>query len=445
MATKHTSESSSLQTSDAKPQKTSDTMAKPEPISRSATEASESLPNTHANQNSNNLITTSLIVLIVFLLFIMLMLSISGKSSRSAGGNHGLTALELNNQQLRNQANTERLKNNLPPLPPSSHSAFTTAQRLSKDANSLASLASNWEAELQAKNATIAELQAQMTSRDETTKQLYRQISTLTEKSNQATEVADQLIRLSEELEFANNQIENYRIQFSELQARPSNDEVANLKKQLNESLSKSSKLQSKIDELEKAGSGENTNENYDLALSEIEVLRGDNRKQRHEIQRLRAELDHASLFVQSHKDLPALAAKLLNKLNNLEGANLEQLTAAYEDIRNTTNAEIIHRQTFDKGSSQISFDREKIIEDILNKRQDKNRLFLVIGYASTSGDQTSNRELSAKQATTVASLVKLLKADSQQVKAVHLGETKRFSADTELENQICEIWEIKI
>lgn len=68
-----------------------------------------------------------------------------------------------------------------------------------------------------------------------------------------------------------------------------------------------------------------------------------------------------------------------------------------------------------------------------------------MIGYASTSGDQTSNRQLSAKQATTVASLVKLLKADSQQVKAVHLGETKRFSADTELENQICEIWEIKI
>ena len=98
MATKHTSESSPLQASDAKPQKTSDTMAGPEPISLPATEASESLPNTHANQNSNNLITTSLIVLIVFLLFIMLMLSISGKSSRSAGGNHGLTALEQNNE-----------------------------------------------------------------------------------------------------------------------------------------------------------------------------------------------------------------------------------------------------------------------------------------------------------------------------------------------------------
>ncbi|MGB2403316.1 MAG: OmpA family protein [Akkermansiaceae bacterium] len=445
METKNTSESSPLQASDVKSQKTSDTAAIPESIAQPATGASESLPNTHTNQNSNNLITTSLIVLIVFLLFIMLMLSISGKSSRHAGGDHGLTALELNNQQLRNQANTERLKNNLPPLPPSSHSAFTTAKRLSEDASSLALLASSWEAELQAKNTTITELQAQMASRDDTTRQLYQQISALTEKSNQATEVADQLIRLSDDLEFANNQIENYRMQLSEFQARPSNDELANLRKQLNESLAMSSKLQFKIDELEKAGSGENTNENYDLALSEIEVLRGGNRKQRYEIQRLRAELDHASLFVQSHKELPELAAKLYTKLTNLEDLNLKQLTAAYEDIHNTMNAEIIHRQTFAKGSSQITFDREKIIEDILNKRQDRNCLFLVIGYASKSGDQTSNRELSAKRATTVASLVKILKADNQQVKAVYLGETERFSSEIEVENQICEIWEIKI
>jgi outer membrane protein OmpA-like peptidoglycan-associated protein len=242
-----------------------------------------------------------------------------------------------------------------------------------------------------------------------------------------------------------NDQIETYRIQLSELQGRPSNDQLANLRKQLNESLDLSGKLQLKIDELIEAGNGNVDNKNYDQALAEIETLRGDNRKQRYDIQRLRAELDHSSLFIQSQKDLPAEAARLFTKLTTLENANLEQLTAAYEDIRNTMNAEIIHRQTFAKGSAKITFDREKIIEDILKKRQDRKSLFLVIGYASVSGNNPSNRELSAKRATRVASLVKILKADDQQVKAVYLGETKRFSPDAEIENQICEIWEIKI
>jgi outer membrane protein OmpA-like peptidoglycan-associated protein len=445
METNQTKESNHLQEDNSDIKKTSDSEAVPEPIPGRATDANGVVASANTNQTNNSLITTSLIVLIVFLLFIMLMLSIGGKSSNSAANNHGLTALELNNQQLRNQANAERSRNGLPPLPPSSHSAFTTAERLSKDASSLASLASSWEAELAAKNTAISELQAQMASRDDNTRQLYNQISTLTAKANQSTEVADQLVRLSEELKFANDQIETYRIQLSELQGRPSNDQLANLRKQLNESLDLSGKLQLKIDELIEAGNGNVDNKNYDQALAEIETLRGDNRKQRYDIQRLRAELDHSSLFIQSQKDLPAEAARLFTKLTTLENANLEQLTAAYEDIRNTMNAEIIHRQTFAKGSAKITFDREKIIEDILKKRQDRKSLFLVIGYASVSGNNPSNRELSAKRATRVASLVKILKADDQQVKAVYLGETKRFSPDAEIENQICEIWEIKI
>ena len=398
----------------------------------------------HGSQTRSSLITTSLISLIVFLLFVMLMLSISSKSSQSLGGSEGLTALELNNDQLRAKANAERSRNGLPPLPPSSASAFTTAERLRKDAKSLASLASNWEAELETKNATIGELQAQQASRDEMTKFLYSQIATLKNQATESAGAASQLVILSEELKTANDQIERYRIQLGELQGRPSNDQLSDIRKQLNESLSKNGKLQLQIDDLLKAANSTNS-KIYDEALTEIENLRGDNHKQRYEVQRLRAELDHPALFIKSDKDLPAEAARLYAKLTTLEDADQKQLGAAYEDIRKTMNAQIIHRQTFTKGSSRITFDREKIIQDILDKRQDRKSLFLVIGYASVSGKADSNRELSAKRATTVASIVNILKADDQQVKAVYLGETKRFSPDTEIENQICEIWEIKI
>ena len=402
------------------------------------------LVDAHSSQTRSNLITTSLIILIVFLLFVMLMLSIGSKPSQSLGGSEGITALELNNEQLRAKANAERARNGLPPLPPSSASAYTTAERLRNDAKSLASLASSWEAELETKNVAIGELQAQLASRDEMTRELYTKISALQNQANQSAGAASQLALLSGDLQTANEKIERYRIQIGELQGRPSNDQLSDLRKQLNESLSKNGKLQLQIDDLLKAANS-SSSKIYDEALTEIENLRGDNHKQRYEVQRLRAELDHPTLFIKSDKDLPAEAARLYAKLTTLEDADQKQLASAYEDIRKTMNAQIIHRQTFSKGSSRITFDREKIIHDILDKRQDRKSLFLVIGYASVSGKPDSNRELSAKRATTVASIVKMLKADDQQVKAFYLGETKRFSVDSEIENQICEIWEIKI
>ena len=402
------------------------------------------LVDAHSSQTRSNLITTSLIILIVFLLFVMLMLSIGSKPSQSLGGSEGITALELNNEQLRAKANAERARNGLPPLPPSSASAYTTAERLRNDAKSLASLASSWEAELETKNVAIGELQAQLASRDEMTRELYTKISALQNQANQSAGAASQLALLSGDLQTANEKIESYRIQIGELQGRPSNDQLSDLRKQLNESLSKNGKLQLQIDDLLKAANS-SSSKIYDEALTEIENLRGDNHKQRYEVQRLRAELDHPTLFIKSDKDLPAEAARLYAKLTTLEDADQKQLASAYEDIRKTMNAQIIHRQTFSKGSSRITFDREKIIQDILDKRQDRKSLFLVIGYASVSGKPDSNRELSSKRATTVASIVKMLKADDQQVKAFYLGETKRFSAETEIENQICEIWEIKI
>ena len=402
------------------------------------------LVDAHSSQTRSNLITTSLIILIVFLLFVMLMLSIGSKPSQSLGGSEGITALELNNEQLRAKANAERARNGLPPLPPSSASAYTTAERLRNDAKSLASLASSWEAELETKNVAIGELQAQLASRDEMTRELYTKISALQNQANQSAGAASQLALLSGDLQTANEKIERYRIQIGELQGRPSNDQLSDLRKQLNESLSKNGKLQLQVDDLLKAANS-SSSKIYDEALTEIENLRGDNHQQRYEVQRLRAELDHPTLFIKSDKDLPAEAARLYAKLTTLEDADQKQLASAYEDIRKTMNAQIIHRQTFSKGSSRITFDREKIIQDILDKRQDRKSLFLVIGYASVSGKPDSNRELSAKRATTVASIVKMLKADDQQVKAFYLGETKRFSVDSEIENQICEIWEIKI
>lgn len=407
--------------------------------------ASEPLPTQQQIKNSQ--ITTALIVLIVFLLFLMLMLSLNGKFTQAGTGNTNpnLTTLELNNDQLRAEANAQRELQGLPPLPASASSAYTTAQRLRADANSLAQFTSQWQMQLEASNEAINEMGAKLSTRDETIKHLYSQITDLQTQLSKSGDAASQLPALKNELQIANEQIEQYRIELSEFQSRPTSDQFSNLRKQLNDSMDHSSKLQIQIDELSKsAGSPANT-ELYDEALTEIENLRGNNRQQGYEIQRLRAELDRPSLLIESGKDLPAPAAKLFTRLTSLEGSNQEQLEAAYEDIRANMNAQIIHRHTFASGSSTITFDREKILQNILDQRRDKKSLFLVVGYTSKSGESETNQKLSRTRAATLASVIKALKASDQQVKAIHLGATARFSADEALENQICEIWEIQI
>lgn len=399
----------------------------------------------HQKQIKSSQITTALIVLIMFLLFVMLVLSINGKFSGAGGTKPNLTALETNNEQLRAEANAERARNGLPPLPSGYSNAYNTAERLRIDANSIASLVGQWETLLETKNSVISELKADLASRDKTTQDLYSQITYLQNQVSKSSGAAEQLSALSNQLKIANEQIDQYRVKISEFQARPSNEQVANLRQQLNESLDQRNKLQFQVEELLKSADSNSGTELYDEALTEIENLRAQNREQRYEMQGLRAELDRSSIFIESAKDLPAHAASLYAKLNTLEDADQGELEAAYENIRETMDAEIIHRQTFTKGSSKIAFDREKIIQNILDKRKDRKSFFLVVGYASKSGSSEDNRKLSCRRATTVASVVNMLKASDQEVKAVYLGETKRFSEASELDNQICEIWEIKI
>ena len=225
------------------------------------------------------------------------------------------------------------------------------------------------------------------------------------------------------------------------MQGRPNSEQYSNLLKEREE-------LQNQVDALTEKTEGK---VGSDLAAgletelkTELDKLRPELNSQRYEIQRLRALLDRKSLFVESEGDLPAPAARLFTKLRSLEKTTPQQLEASYQNISSSMGAEVIHRQNFEVGSSQITFDREQIIKDALKKRQTNGSYFLVVGYASQSGGATNNQALSANRATTVASVVNALKATDQKVQAVYLGETSRFSRNSEPENQICEIWEIK-
>jgi len=402
-------------------------------------------PTPTSSKPGANQLTTALIVIIVVILFVMLMLTMNGRlfqSSQPQGND--IATLKSKNAQLRAEANAERARHGLPPLPEDSSSARMMADRIQRDASALAALVGQWQTELETKDAALRDYQNQLASRDENAKRLYAQIAALQAKLDQAADASNQLLRLSNDLKIANNQLANYRKQLAELQGRPSNDQLALLRKQLDESISARTKLESQLDALLQKVKNSIDREKYEATIAELNRLRPKIREQRFEIQRLRALLDRARLFIESEKDLPAVASRLYSKLKTLDNVHGADLAAAYENIEATLGARVIHRQNFSTGTSQITFDHESMIKNSLAKNTGPDSFFLVVGYASKTGDAASNRKLSAERATTVASVVNFLKAEHQEVRAVYLGQTNRFSTTNPLDNQICEVWEIK-
>ena len=396
-------------------------------------------------RSGGNQLTTALIVIIVVLLFVMLLLTMNGKmfqSSKTPGSD--ITALKSRNSQLRAEINAERASRGLPPLPEDASSARMMADRIQRDATSLAALTSQWQTELEKKDEALRARESEIAGHTQNAQRLYAQITALQAKIDQQANASDQVVRLTNDLKIAQNQIDSYRKQVAEFQGRPTNEQQALLRKQLNESIDKRNKLELQVDTLLAQAKNKIDKSKYDDVVAELAKLKPQLRKQGYEIQRLRAELDRAKLFIESEKDLPAQAARLFAKLKTLENVNEQQLKAAYKNIEATLGARIIHRQSFATGSAQITYDRESIIRDIIGKSQDANAYFLVVGYASKSGGKQANRELSSKRSTTVASVVNVLRATGQEVRAVYLGETDRFSSTNEMANQICEVWEIK-
>ncbi len=392
----------------------------------------------------NSALTTGLIVLIVALLFILLILSLNGNGLFTKNGQEDLTNLQARNSQLRADANAARQAQGLPPYPEGANSARTTADRLQRDATSLAALTTEWEKELARKDAEMRKLENELSAHAQNSQRLYGQIADLEKRLINAGNASTQLASLENDLKIARNQADMLSKQLTAYQSRPTNEQLKLLNQQLDDSIAKAKKMELQIDSLLAANKNSVSQSKYNEVVTELEKLRPLLNTQGFELQSLRAQLARSSLFTDSDQDLPAEALTLFNRLRTLEEINPQQLAAAYQTIGSTLNARIVHRQEFAEGSSQVPFDRETLIREAVSQSKGSKSFYLVVGYASKTGDKTSNRELSSKRATTVASMVNLLKDSGQQVKAVYLGETKRFSPTNNKANQICEVWEIK-
>lgn len=177
--------------------------------------------------------------------------------------------------------------------------------------------------------------------------------------------------------------------------------------------------------------------------VADAEKLRRENERLRNQLAALQAKVDFAKLFVTSHDQLPLTAQSLFNELKQLERASPTELASAYTKIGSNLQAENLQRVKFASGSALLNFKDQNVLKSNL-VATNTDDYFLVVGYASTSGDASTNQTLSANRATSVASLVNQLKKQGQDVRAVYLGQTKRFSKTNHSENQLCEIWRIR-
>lgn len=283
------------------------------------------------------------------------------------------------------------------------------AEAISSEANALAGLVGEFSATMQQKDALL------QTARD-TEALLNRRIQDLQRQMNDLSASAAEAVTMRKELESLRTLYDNAQRQIEELRKRPDVATVEELRRQNDE-------LRARL-----------------LALGDLER---DNSKLRDEVRRLQALLDRSKLFVENPDALPPIPQRLFRELQRLEDYDPAQLSDQYSRIARELSAKPLRSINFATGSAQLTSEKISIIKNDLAQTH-PGAFLLVVGYASTTGDQEANRKLSSKRATAVASQVNVDKKGTQDVRAVFLSETNRFSKEQAPLNQICEIWEIR-
>ncbi|MGJ8723062.1 MAG: OmpA family protein [Roseibacillus sp.] len=283
------------------------------------------------------------------------------------------------------------------------------AEEISTEANTLAGLIGDFSSTIQQKDALL------QTARD-TESLLNRRIQDLQRQMNDLSSSAAEAVTMRQELESLRTLYANAQRQIEELRKRPDAATVEELRRQNDE-------LRSRL-----------------LALGDLDK---ENRELREEVRRLQALLDRSKLFVEDANALPDIAKRLFRELQRLEDYEPAQLADQYKKIEQQLSATPLRSINFATGSAQLTSEKISIIKNDLAETH-PGAFLLVVGYASTIGDQDANRKLSSARATAVASQVNLDKKGTQDVRAVFLSETNRFSKEQATLNQICEIWEIR-
>ena len=380
-----------------------------------------------ANQN------TLIMIVIAMLAIIALMMFFSIKQKGIATTVSGVSTEKL--IELRQSVSNKELelKSLGIALPADTSSIEELSSRISRDAMELRSNIEDFQTALSAKEASLTRAQLDLKAAVSMNQSLSDEAAKIRSQLAQLQGQQTNLAYLKQESEAMKAKLAERDKQIDELSGRPTPETVAQFRASLNETMLVNEKLNKQIADLEVQLVGA-------MNSSEAQRMRAENDAMKIELQKLRAANDYDSLYAKSVDDLHPEASRLFKALEKLEGFNPKQLAEAYGLINTQLDNHMVRSIRFKTNSDQVSDnDRSEILATLANAQP--NSFFLVVGYASTTGNTIDNKLLSAKRAVTIASIVK--HAKDGNTRAVYLGQTNRFSKQA-LDNQICEIWELR-
>jgi outer membrane protein OmpA-like peptidoglycan-associated protein len=382
-----------------------------------------SAPTPAGNQN---LIIGLVLGAAVLLLFI-LALNMRDKGIGVTGG--APSEVETLRKELKNRRsfiNEERRRMGLPPLGDevAGQSVEALAARINNDSTDLVTMVRQMQILLAEEEQRLAEADTTFAALTRQNTDLLTQVAQLQGSAQDAESLRIRLANAQSLYETAQERIADLQEQIA---GTPIKSEMDNLRQQLENTLANRDKLQTEVVVLR----------------DESKTLRAENNELRYELQKTRAELSRTRLFVDSADKLPAAAKTLFVRLAELETLNGPELTAEYAKIGTQLKARVLDTIDFQSGSSRINLDKAQETRLAVQASGEKS-FFLIVGYASKTGDFQTNQKLSAERATTIASVVDFNKKSTQNVQAVFLSQTDRFSPTDVQKNHICEIWEIQ-
>lgn len=391
------------------PEQNHDQKSHPNAQDESAAETQHELPAPKTAMSSS----VALLFVIIALLAVLMAIGYRNKMGGSVTSTSELAELQAEAKALRDQLNRERMAIGLRPLESGGEPVDEIAARLKKDADTMVALAKSMESLLVEKDAEISAKNAEL-------------IRSVQLRQTLATESA----RLQAELQRA-------LVSSSEVELLRS--EVGSLKSQRD---ALAGELANVREQLAAKGEGVPTELHADI-LRQLEETRKAKDFFEARAVELERELSQARLFASNENELLPAAVKLVRSLRDLENKSDSEIATAYSSLGASIGVNVLHTLNFATGSSELSSENQNLIRDLVEEVPDGD-LVLAIGYASETGNVDHNRSLSSARATAAAQLFSDVKRSGQQVQAVYLGQTDRFSSRIPERNQIVEVWRIR-
>jgi outer membrane protein OmpA-like peptidoglycan-associated protein len=355
----------------------------------------------------------ALAFVIIALLGVLIVIGVRGNMGGSGAGSAELTELQAEANALRNQLNRERVSMGLRPLEGNTESMEEIAARLKKNADSMVALAGSFQSMLADKDTELSAKGAELIRSEQLRQSLAAESSRLQGELQRALVSGSDADLLRRDLAAMKSQRDALAAELAsvrgELAAKgqgASADEFADLQRRLEET--------------------QRAKEFFEARVTELE-----------------SELSKAKLFASSENELLPAAIELFRSLRKLEGQTDAEISTAYSSLGASLGANVLHTLNFATGSSQLAPADQEMIRNLVADIPDGD-LVLAIGYASETGNVDSNRALSSDRATAAAALFSSVKRPAQQVQAVYLGQTDRFSSRIPERNQLVEIWRIR-